>query len=267
MARGGLRRTDEAGRRGTDGTYHRAMLLALEVGNTDLKVGLVEAGGLCLARARSSPGVTADELESVLHRLLSAEGRGLAEIDGLAIATVVPAYERAAVGLGERHGVPLFVARAAAMPFAVRVAHPAAVGIDRLLNALAVQRLYGTPAIVVDLGTATTFDVVDADGAYVGGAIAAGPRLSVEALALGTAQLPAVTLEMPERAIGRDTAEAMRSGAVLGHVGVVRELLARMTAELADEGVPRRLVTVLTGGFSHAPWASVLPASTRSTPS
>ncbi len=120
------------------------------------------------------------------------------------------------------------------MPLAVRVDRPGDVGADRLVNALAVARLHGTPAVVVDLGTATTFDCVAADGAYVGGAIAPGLTLGLEALAARTAKLPRIELRVPDRAIGRDTVTAMQSGTVLGYHALVTGLLARIRRELAD---------------------------------
>ena len=120
------------------------------------------------------------------------------------------------------------------MPLAIRVDRPGEVGADRLVNALAVARLYGTPAIVVDFGTATTFDCVGADGAYVGGAIAPGLELGLEALAARTAKLPRVELRAPDRAIGRDTVSAIQSGTVFGYQALATGLLARIRAELAE---------------------------------
>ena len=120
------------------------------------------------------------------------------------------------------------------MPLAVRVDRPGEVGADRLVNALAAARLHGTPAVVVDFGTATTFDCVAADGAYVGGAIAPGLELGLDALAARTAKLPRVELRAPDRAIGRDTVSAIQSGTVLGYQALTAGLLARIRRELAD---------------------------------
>ena len=132
-----------------------------------------------------------------------------------------------------RHGIGVLVATAGTVPLAIRVDRPGEVGADRLVNALAAQRLYGTPAVVVDLGTATTFDCVGADGAYVGGAIAPGLELGLEALAARTAKLPRIELRTPDRAIGRDTVSAMQSGTVFGYQALTSGLLARIRAELA----------------------------------
>ncbi len=141
---------------------------------------------------------------------------------------------------------------------AMRVDQPSTVGDDRLVNALAAARLFGTPAIVVDLGTATTFDVVSADGAFMGGAIAPGLGLGLEALTARTAQLPRVPLVMPPHAIARDTVTAIQSGAIIGYLGLVTELVRAMTAELAhDGGDPPKII--VTGGLSNSDWAKAIP--------
>jgi type III pantothenate kinase len=146
------------------------------------------------------------------------------------------------------------------VPLPVRTERPDEVGADRLVNALAAARLYGTPAVVVDLGTATTFDCVGADGAFVGGAIAPGLELGLDALAAGTAKLPRVDLRTPDRAIGRDTVGAIQAGAVLGHQALVAGLLDRIRHELADAAgsAARDVRVILTGGLSAAPWAGDL---------
>jgi type III pantothenate kinase len=129
----------------------------------------------------------------------------------------------------------------------VRVAHPGRVGSDRLLGAWTARELFGAPVVVVDIGTATTIDVVDSDGAFAGGAIMPGPELAIRSLAKDTALLPSVLPRLPERVIGRDTVEAIQSGVVLGHVAAIGGLLALMTEELGGTGRP---TVVLTGGGS-----------------
>jgi type III pantothenate kinase len=150
------------------------------------------------------------------------------------------------------------IASAGTVPIAVRVDRPNEVGADRLVNALAASRLFGTPAVVVDFGTATTLDCVAADGAYVGGAIAPGLELGLEALAARTAKLPRIELRTPDRAIGRDTVAAMQSGTIFGYQALASGLLALVRRELADQsGVePPTVRAILTGGLSAAPWAS-----------
>jgi type III pantothenate kinase len=242
------------------GAYHRRlMLLVIDIGNTNISLGIARAGELGAARrAQTSPAATADELELLIDGLLALDSLRLTDIDEVVVASVVPALTASLADACRRRGISLLIADAQSVPLAVRVDRPTEVGADRLVNALAAGRLHGTPAIVVDFGTATNFDVVAADGAYVGGAIAPGLELGLEALAARAAKLPRVDLVRPEQAIGRNTAGAMQSGAVIGHIGLVRELLAAIKSELAAEGQPPPRV-ILTGGLSAAPWASEIP--------
>jgi len=234
------------------------MLLVIDVGNTNLTLGVVEAGSIVSVRRAATPRHgTADEVELLIGALLALDGRTLNEVERLAIASVVPLATAALVSAAARRGIPTITASAATVPIGCRVDHPDEVGADRLVNTLAAGRLYGTPAIVVDFGTATTFDCVAPDGAYVGGAIAPGLELGLEALATKTAMLPRVELKAPERAIGTNTVSAIQSGAVLGYQALATGLLARIRAELAatEHVAPATIKTVLTGGLSAAPWA------------
>lgn len=238
------------------------MLLALDIGNTNITLGLFRAGALLgTRRAGTNPRTTPDELELLLGGLLQLEGLTLADVGEISLASVVPTLTAAVEAVAERRGLGLVVASAGSVPIAVRVERPDEVGADRLVNVLAAARLYGTPAVVVDLGTATTLECVASDGAYVGGAIAPGLELGMEALAARTAKLPRIELRAPDRAIGRTTVQAMQSGTVLGYRALVAGLLDRVQAELAElSGVePSGVRTVLTGGLSAAPWARGLP--------
>ena len=190
----------------------------------------------CVAtrRAATNARATADELELLLDGLLRLDDAALADVGAIALASVVPALTAAVEAVAARRDQPLLIASAGTVPLAVRVDRPGEVGADRLVNALAAQRLYGTPAVVVDFGTATTFDCVAADGAYVGGAIAPGLELGLEALAARTAKLPRIELRAPDRAIGRDTVSAMQSGTVFGYQALATGLLARIRRELAE---------------------------------
>jgi type III pantothenate kinase len=234
------------------------MLLAIDIGNTNITLGLVEGGALVATRRAGTPrGNTADELELLLAGLLGLDGRALRDVTGIALASVVPAQTAMVERVGARRGTGVLVATADTVPLAIRVDRPGDVGADRLVNSLAAQRLYGTPAVVVDLGTATTFDCIAADGAYVGGAIAPGLLLGLEALADRTARLPRIELRTPDRAIGRDTVSAMQSGTIFGYQALTSGLLARVRAELAQQAgvAPGSVHTILTGGLSAAPWA------------
>ncbi len=238
--------------------YHPAMLLAIDVGNTNVTIGLFRAGTLSATRRATTPGrATPDELEVLLDGLLRLEDLVFADVASIVCASVVPRLTDAIETIAAHLERPLLVAGAGTIPIAIRVERPSEVGADRLVNALAVQRLYGAPAVVVDFGTATTFDCVAADGAYVGGAIAPGLELGLEALAARTAKLPRIELRAPDRVIGRDTVTAMQSGAVFGYQALAAGLLERTRIELAETAdvSPSAVHAVLTGGLSAAPWA------------
>lgn len=235
------------------------MLLAVDIGNTNVAIGQVEAGVVRATRRAATPlGRSSDELDLLLAGLIGLDGRSFADVDAIALASVVPAVTAAVEVLAARRTVPLLVASAGTVPLAIRVDRPGEVGADRLVNALAAARLYGTPAVVADFGTATTFDCVGPDGAFVGGAIAPGLVLGLESLATRTARLPRVELRAPDRAIGRDTVSAIQAGAVLGYQALASGLLARIRTELAEQaGVPAEDVHVVaTGGLAQASWAA-----------
>jgi type III pantothenate kinase len=195
----------------------RHMLLAVDIGNTNITIGIFRAGALLTTRrAATNARATTDEVELLLDGLLRLDGIALADLDAIALASVVGPVGRGRV-IAERRDRPFLIAGAGTVPLAIRVDRPSDVGADRLVNALAAGRLHGTPAVVVDFGTATTLDCVAADGAYVGGAIAPGLELGLEALAARTAKLPRIELRAPDRAIGRDTVSAMQAGTVFGY--------------------------------------------------
>ncbi len=237
------------------------MLLAVDIGNSNITVGSFRNGSLVAVRRAATPrGGTADELELLVEGLLRLDDAAFADVSAIVAASVVPAVSSALEAVAARRERPLVLAAAGTVPLPIRVDRPGEVGADRLVNALAAARLYGTPAVVVDLGTATTFDCVAGDGAFVGGAIAPGIELGLEVLATRTAKLPRVELRSPDRAIGRDTASAIQSGAVLGYQFLVTGLLARIRRELADAGdvASADVHVVLTGGISGMPWAGTL---------
>jgi len=211
-------------------------------------------------RATTPARASVDEVELLIDGLLRLDDVAFADVSAIACASVVPMLTGAVQAIAERRERPLVVAEAGTVPIAIRVDRPSDVGADRLVNALAAQRLHGTPAVVVDLGTATTFDCVAADGAYVGGAIAPGLELGLEALAARTAKLPRIDLAVPDRAIGRDTVGAMQSGIVNGYLALANGLLAQIRRELAESQAvdPLAVKAILTGGLSAAPWARLV---------
>ena len=237
------------------------MLLAVDIGNTNVTTGLFRNGGLVASRRSTTHArATVDELEHLLDALLRLDDASFGDVSAIATCSVVPGLTAALEAIAERRERPCLTASAGTVPIAIRVERPAEVGADRLVNALAAARLHGTPALVADFGTATTIDCVAADGAFVGGAIAPGLELGLEALAARTAKLPRVELRAPDRAIGRDTVSAIQSGTVLGYQALAEGLIGRLRRELADgAGIqPAAIRVILTGGLSAAPWAAAL---------
>ena len=234
------------------------MLLAVDIGNTNVTTGLFRNGALAATRrATTHARASADELEHLLDGLLGLDDASFADVSAIATCSVVPTQTAALEVISERRERPLLIASAGTVPVAIRTDRPGEVGADRLVNALAVARIHGTPAIVVDFGTATTLDCVGADGAFVGGAIAPGLELGLDALATRTAKLPRVELRAPDRVIARDTVGAIQAGSILGYQALAQGLIERARGELAElSGLSRSDVrVVLTGGLSAAPWA------------
>ena len=199
----------------------------------------------------------------MLTSLLALDGHRLDELDAIALASVVPplseTWERLAV---ERIGVEPATIDAAALDgiLPIRIDRPSEAGADRLANALAAHTEFGGPAIVIDLGTSTNFDLVDGDGAYIGGAIAPGLGLSLEALVGRASKLPKIDLRRPATAIGRSTIHAMQSGTVLGYIGLVSGLLTALRGELVERSpADARVTVVATGGYTHEAWLREVP--------
>ena len=241
-----------------DAPYHPAMLLAVDIGNTNVTTGLFRNGALVATRrANTHPRSSADELEHLLDALLRLDDASFADVSAISACSVVPSLTAALEIVAARRERPLLIASAGTVPVAVRTDRPAEVGADRLVNALAAARIHGTPAIVADFGTATTLDCVAADGSFVGGAIAPGLELGLEALAARTAKLPRVELRAPDRAIARDTVSAIQAGTVLGYQALANGLIGRARVELAEASgtTTGDVRVILTGGLSAAPWA------------
>ena len=226
------------------------MLLAIDAGNTNVVFALVDDAGEIRTRWRiaTDPRRTADEYAVWLHQLLAMEGFAKTDVAKVIIGTVVPRALHNLTVLAEKyfHQTPL-VAGQNGWPIALDVPEPATVGADRALNAIAGHALHDGDLIIVDFGTATTFDVVDFSGAYKGGIIAPGINLSLDALVSAAARLPRIRIEVPEdnTVIGRTTESQMLIGVYWGYVAMIEGLVARLKAEI---GRPARVIA--TGGLA-----------------
>ncbi len=227
------------------------MLLAIDAGNTNIVFALVDAGRIVSRwRIATDPRRTADEYAVWLSQLLVLDDRTRADVDAVIIATVVPRALHNLEVLSQKYFRvdPLVAGRAAAeWPIALDVEEPASVGADRVVNAIAAHALYPGDLIVVDFGTATTFDVIDFNGAYKGGIIAPGINLSLDALVEAAAKLPRIAIEAPETGsvIGRNTEDQMLIGVFWGYVALMEGLIERMRKEIG-----RPVKVVATGGLS-----------------
>ena len=223
------------------------MLLAFDVGNTTVAIGLFREAKLLKSwKIKTDPDKTSDEYGALILDLFNVTGQEARRVDAAIISSVVPPLTSAiedlcrdffhvtalVVGPGLRTGMPILYE------------NPLEVGADRIVAAVAAFEKYGGPCIVVDFGTATTFDAISARGEYLGGAIAPGIQISAEALYLKTARLPRIEIRKPRKAIGRTTVGSMQSGLYFGYVGLVTNTIAEIRKELgADAKV------VATGGF------------------
>ena len=227
------------------------MLLAIDAGNTNLVFALVE-DKVIRARWRiaTDPRRTADQYAVWLHQLLALEGFTKSDVGAVIIGTVVPrALHNLEVLASKYFGVDALVAGSPPVEWGIEldVDEPRSVGADRVLNAIAAHALYEGDLIVVDFGTATTFDAIDYTGAYKGGIIAPGINLSLDALVSAAAKLPRVAIEAPESrtVIGRTTEDQMHIGIYWGYVAMMEGLVERMKAEIG-----RPVTVVATGGLA-----------------
>jgi type III pantothenate kinase len=211
------------------------MLLAVDIGNTSITIGLFATDTLGPRwRLASDNERTADEYGILLAQLLERAGVASGEVNDIAIASVVPPL----TGTIERacrdylNAVPLVVDAGTRTGIPVRYEDPKQVGADRVVNAAAVRRMHKGPACIVDFGTATIFDAISAEGEYLGGAIAPGIGIASDALFRRAAKLPRVEIIRPPAAIGRNTVHALQSGLLYGYVGLVEGMVARFHEEL-----------------------------------
>lgn len=226
------------------------MLLAIDAGNTNTVFAVYDGEQQKgIWRTANDPRRTADEYAVWLLQLMGLEGLRRTDIDAAIIGTVVPISLFNLTGLCRRYfGCEPLVVGAPDVKLGMQVLtdNPAEVGADRIVNAVAAHTTYGGPLIVVDFGTATTFDIVDGAGNYVGGIIAPGVNLSMEALHMAAAKLPLIAIRRPDTAVvGRNTVQAMQSGVYWGYVGLIEGLVERVKRE---QGSAMRVIA--TGGLS-----------------
>jgi type III pantothenate kinase len=224
------------------------MLLVVDAGNTNVVFAVHDgASWRGVWRIATDPQRTSDEYAVWLLTLLTHARLKPTDINRTVIGTVVPAalYHLRRLCREWFSAEPLVARASLDWGFEIRVDRPDEVGADRLLNALGAHRRFGGPLVVVDFGTATTFDVVAGDGGYVGGVIAPGINLSIEALHRAAARLPRIGIGRPQSVIGRSTVPAMQSGVYWGYVGLVEGLVTRIKAEYGGE-----LKVVATGGLA-----------------
>lgn len=227
------------------------MFVSIDVGNTQTTIGLYDAGGAtrCAWRMATSRTDTSDELRERLVGYFAMDGQDLGSVGDAAIACVVPVLARAWFRCLQRvlgHD-PLLVSPGTTAGMPTSLEDPSTVGADRLANAVAAISTYGAPVVVVDFGTATNIDVVDATGTYRGGAISPGLMVSASALFSHAAKLASTPVEPPAHACGESTTEAIQSGLVIGAAAQAEGLVARIKAEIGIEKAP----VIGTGGLAR----------------
>ncbi len=224
------------------------MLLAIDIGNTSIAIGIFQGKKLIQQwKIRAEREKTSDEYGITLLNLLSTSGQEGAGIESAIISSVVPpltpVFQELIKNLFEVQALVVGPGLKTGMP--ILYENPLEVGADRVVAAVAAFAKYGGPAIVVDFGTATTFDAISSQGEYLGGAIAPGIQIGAEALYLKTAKLPRIEIKKPQRAIGRTTVSSMQSGLYFGYIGLISRIIEEMRKELGGEAI-----TISTGGFA-----------------
>jgi type III pantothenate kinase len=226
------------------------MLLTIDIGNTNLTLGLYEGDKLGAHwRLATDHNRMPDEYGLQFLGLLQNAEKSLKDITGISLASVVPPLTGRVIQACREYlrQEPLVVDTGIKTGIKVRYEDPKAVGADRICDAVAVMKFYGGPACIIDFGTATTFNALTKDGEYLGGAITAGINLAAEALYTRAAKLPRIDLQTPPSVIGRNTVHAMQSGLLFGYVSMVEGMVARFRSELGGD-----MKVIATGGLSEA---------------
>ena len=225
------------------------MILVVDVGNTNIVLGIYQGRQLLRHwRIQTNRQATADEYGILLHHLFAHSGFAVEQIEGVIISSVVPPLMNVLEQLSVRylHQQPLIVGPGVRTGLNIKYENPREVGADRIVNAVAAIELYGPPLIVVDFGTATTFDYIDEQGQYLGGAIAPGISISTEALYQKAAKLPRIELAKPKSVVGRNSVTSMQAGIIFGFAGQVDGIVQRIREEFAVQAK-----VVATGGLAE----------------
>ncbi|MEW6456353.1 MAG: type III pantothenate kinase [Acidobacteriota bacterium] len=225
------------------------MLLALDVGNTNITIGIFKKKKIISYwRVFTERGKTSDEYGIQLINFLENSGYSEKNISGIVICSVVPPLTPIMVNMAEKFfkKKPMVVSRALNTGIKILYKNPDEVGEDRIVNAVAAFNKYGGPAIIVDFGTAITFDIILEKGEYLGGVIAPGVEISSEALAHRTAKLPKVEIKKPEKVVGKTTIESIQSGLYFGYESLVEGIIKKIKKEL---GIKANVI--LTGGYGE----------------
>lgn len=225
------------------------MLLALDAGNSNITIGAFERTKLLSQwRLRTVREQTADEWGILMHNLFAPVGLEAERVEGMIISSVVPTIDATLAFMAERyfHTEAMFVGPETDLGISIRYDNPREVGADRLVNGVAGFNKYGGPCVVVDFGTTVNFDVISKDGDYLGGAIAVGIGMSIEALFHKTARLPLVEFKPPRDVVGSNTVASMQSGLYFGSLGMIDGILERMVAKLGPD-----TKVIATGGQGH----------------
>ncbi|MBQ9742186.1 MAG: type III pantothenate kinase [Ruminococcus sp.] len=233
------------------------MLLVIDIGNTNIKFGLFKDKELVmLARVSTDRTKTSDEFAGEIHAVFGVYGYSTSDIHGCIISSVVPqvlrtvkAAVKTTVGID-----PLVVGPGIKTGLNIKIDNPSSTGADLVTGCVAALHLYGSPSIVISMGTATTIIVLDKSGAMIGGAISPGVSISMLALSDKTALLPSVAMEAPSKAIGRNTDECIRSGVVLGNACMIDGMIDRINKEIGEE-----CTVIATGGIA----AEIIPSCTH----
>ena len=225
------------------------MLLTIDIGNTNIHFGIHDGSSWCCNwRARTIHNKMADEYAMLLRTFFNEAGLSFKDIDAVAMACVVPPLRGTFIEICERYigKMPLLVGPGIKTGLKILIDNPHEVGADRVVNAVAARQFYGGPAIVVDFGTSTNYDVLNADGDYIGGSLSPGIGLAHDALVNRAARLFKVDLVPPPNAIGRNTVHALQSGLFLGYLGMIEGIVSRIKAELDHPQVK----VIGTGGLA-----------------